>query len=72
MAASALRELGAPGAAAEAMSRALQDPAWQVRVEAVAYFGMLRDPRFRVLVEPLRRDPHIAVRLAAGETLDTL
>ena len=69
MAASALRHMGGAPAAA-AMSRVLHDPAWQVRVEAVAYLGALRDPRYRRLLEPLREDPHIAVRLAAGEALD--
>ena len=71
MAAFALREIGGPRPAA-ALAEALDDPAWQVRVEAVAYFGRLGDPRFRGLIEPLRSDPHIAVRLAADEALGTM
>jgi len=71
MAAMALRTTGAPRAA-DTLAAALHDPAWQVRVEAVAYFGALREARFRRLVEPLLSDPHIAVRLAAAEALDTM
>jgi beta-lactamase regulating signal transducer with metallopeptidase domain len=71
MAASALRRIGDPRAAA-ALGKALDDPAWQVRVEAVAYFGALREQDFMERIEPLRNDPHIAVRLAADEALSSM
>jgi HEAT repeat protein len=71
MAAYALRRIGDPRAAT-ALEKSLDDPAWQVRVEAVAYFGALREQSFLNRIEPLRNDPHIAVRLAADEALNRL
>jgi beta-lactamase regulating signal transducer with metallopeptidase domain len=67
--ASALRSLGDPRARTK-MAKALRDPAWQVRVEAVAYFGAQDQTTFREQLVPLRNDPHIAVRLAADESLN--
>jgi beta-lactamase regulating signal transducer with metallopeptidase domain len=66
MAASALRSIGDPRAT-PALEKALDDPAWQVRMEAVAFLGGA--PAFRARIEPLRNDPHIAVRIAADEAL---
>jgi len=69
MAAGALRNIDDPRARTE-MAKALRDPAWQVRVEAVAYFGAQEERAFRDQLIPLRNDPHIAVRLAADESLN--
>ena len=45
----------------------LGDEAWQVRVEAVEYFGELGDPAFREYLRPSLTDRHIAVRSAAEQ-----
>jgi HEAT repeat protein len=68
MTAFALRELAAPDAQAP-MSRALSDPAWQVRLEAVEYFEQLEPPDLVQRLEPRLRDRHVAVRLAAEQAL---
>lgn len=68
MAAHALRESG-DDRAEGAMDRALTDPAWQVRVEAVQYFGARGGARLSDRLEPRLRDRHIAVRLAAEAAL---
>jgi beta-lactamase regulating signal transducer with metallopeptidase domain len=70
MAASALESLGDPRAES-AMRTALRDPAWQVRVEAVDYLARLGGRSVRPLLEPLRGDRHLAVRLAAQRALTT-
>jgi len=53
------------------MRTALRDPAWQVRVEAVDYLARLGGRSVRPLLEPLRGDRHLAVRLAAERALTT-
>jgi HEAT repeat protein len=68
MAAYALRESGDDRAEA-AMHRALTDPAWQVRVEAVKYFGARGGPMMSERLEPRLGDRHIVVRLAAANAL---
>jgi len=65
MGAFALAKIADP-AAYPAMRRALADPAWQVRICAVHYFGALGDRR---LIQAMRDDRHIAVRTAAEEVL---
>jgi beta-lactamase regulating signal transducer with metallopeptidase domain len=64
MAAAALANLADP-AAADAMQRALHDEAWQVRYEAVQYFAALGGAE--ALLEPMKRDRHMAVRAIAQE-----
>src|SRR5436190_1595330 len=68
MAAYALRA-SADASARAGMSAALTDPAWQVRVEAVEYFGALGRSVDAERVEPLLADRHPAVRLAAEQAL---
>jgi HEAT repeat protein len=67
----ALREIGDPRAA-EAMTAALDDPAWQVRSTAVAYLGELGDVSALKHVRPLLADPHIVLRSAAAEAIAIL
>lgn len=64
MAATALANLADP-VAADAMQRALDDEAWQVRHEAVRYFAALGGAE--ALIEPMKRDRHMAVRAIAQE-----
>ena len=66
MAAHSLQRLADP-AAAGAMQRALSDDAWQVRTPAVHYFAAIGGSR--ELFQTMRRDRHMAVRLAAEEAL---
>ncbi len=66
MAATALAAIADP-AAREAMHRALSDDAWQVRSPAVHYFAATGGSR--TLFETMRRDRHMAVRVAAEEAL---
>jgi HEAT repeat protein len=68
MAAFALRHSLDPRAEA-AMRSALNDPAWQVRVEAVEYFGGLGGSSMVARVRPRLDDRHVAVRLAAERAL---
>jgi beta-lactamase regulating signal transducer with metallopeptidase domain len=68
MVAHALSEARDPRAEG-AMDGALADPAWQVRVEAVEYFSRLGGPRLAERLRPLLADRHVAVRLAAEQTL---
>jgi hypothetical protein len=62
MAAAAVHADGS-AAAREAMIPALNDEAWQVRVEAVEYLGMWNDTA--ELIRPRLDDRHAAVRRAA-------
>jgi hypothetical protein len=48
------------------MRDALDDPAWQVRVEAVRYFGAIGRGED---VREMTNDRHIAVRATAEEVL---
>jgi HEAT repeat protein len=71
MAADALDGIG-DESAASAMAAAASDEAWQVRLAAVRYIGMLHDPKYQVLLERALADRHIAVRVAAAEVIGTI
>ena len=68
MAAFALHAAADPRAA-EAMRRAGNDSAWQVRSEVAAYFGAFHEERYREILETMTADRHVAVRTAAEEAL---
>ncbi|HJU73993.1 MAG TPA: M56 family metallopeptidase [Gemmatimonadaceae bacterium] len=69
MAASALDAIGDPRAI-DAMSRALNDEAWQVRMPAVSFVASHAQGKTAAgLLQPLRTDRHIAVRLAVQKAL---
>ena len=70
MAAYAIRESRDRRAEA-AMSTALTDPAWQVRVEAVEYFAALGGPALSARLRPRLDDRHVAVRRAAEAALSS-
>jgi HEAT repeat protein len=68
-AARGIRALDPTAATTELARLALEDPIWEIRVQAVSALGATGDPSIRPVLEKCLEDPHESVRGAAANSL---
>jgi HEAT repeat protein len=71
-AARGVRSLDSSAATAEFMKLALEDPVWEIRVQAISALGSTGDPAVRPVLEECLDDPHESVSGAATNALRLL